>query len=104
KNRARSMKIYLIYIKYNRFIREYCQQSDQMKAYFEYNPFSSFEKRLDYLDKNEYHRKELVEVLLEMNKNWGADTAVHQNIKRLESKNSVVVIGGQQDGLLTVRL
>ncbi|HLQ84172.1 MAG TPA: bacillithiol biosynthesis cysteine-adding enzyme BshC [Pseudogracilibacillus sp.] len=95
------MKIDPIHLKYNRFIRDYRQQTDQMKAYFEYNPFSSFEKRLDYLDKNEYQRKELVEVLLEMNKNWGADTAVHQNIKRLESKNSVVVIGGQQAGLLT---
>ena len=87
------MKIDPIHLKYNRFIRDYRQQTDQMKAYFEYNPFSSFEKRLDYLDKNEYQRKELVEALQEMNKNWGADTAVHQNIKRLESKNSVVVIG-----------
>lgn len=95
------MKIDPIHLKYNRFIRDYRQQTDQIKSYFEYNPFNNYEKRLKYLDNNNYQRKDLVKVLMEMNEAWGADKATYQNIKRLEFNDSVVVIGGQQAGLLT---
>src|SRR5699024_5290643 len=33
--------------------------------------------------------------------NWGSDDATLKNIERLKSDNAVVVIGGQQAGLLT---
>ena len=58
------MKIDPIHLKYNRFIRDYRQQTDQIKSYFEYNPFNNYEKRLKYLDNNNYQRKYLVKVLM----------------------------------------
>ena len=42
-----------------------------------------------------------MEHLLDFNRNLGADNKTIHNINRLKDENSVVVIGGQQAGILT---
>ena len=95
------MRIEPIRLRYPKFILDYRNQTDQLRSYFEYNPFTSYKNRLEYLDKSKYNRKELVEVLKEMNNNWNADESTMNNIHRLKSDDAVVVVGGQQAGLLT---
>ncbi len=95
------MRIDPIHLNHNKFVTDYRNQTKQLKSYFEYNPFKSYQKRLTYLDENNYQRKELASILKEMNNNWGADESTFKNIERLESNDAVVVIGGQQAGLLT---
>ena len=95
------MRVDPIQLNYNKFILDYRNQIDSLKPYFEYNPFESFTKRLDYIDEAKYKRTELVKILSKMNKHWGSDESTLKNIKRLEADDAVVVIGGQQAGLLT---
>lgn len=95
------MRIDTIHLNHNKFVNDYRNQTDKLKAYFEYNPFMSYKKRLTYLEKSNYQREELASILEKMNNNWGSDDTTLKNIERLKSDNAVVVIGGQQAGLLT---
>src|SRR5690625_6018697 len=95
------MRIEPIDLNHNKFVSDYRNQTNQIKTYFEYNPFTSYKERLSYLDKNDYQREELTKILQEMNVNWDADESSLKNIDRLKSEDAVVVIGGQQAGLLT---
>ena len=69
--------------------------------YFDYMPYSTYEKRLADLSERQFNRKDLVKVLQHLNRDWHAPTQTMENIERLKDENSVVVIGGQQAGLLT---
>ncbi|MBB6455020.1 bacillithiol biosynthesis cysteine-adding enzyme BshC [Salirhabdus euzebyi] len=84
-------------------IKDYRQIDDRAMQFFDYNPFvqNGFYQRLDELTNKTYERKKLTDVLLESNKGWGAPAATIDNINRLKQPNSVVVVGGQQAGLLT---
>src|SRR5690625_7457721 len=92
---------YPIKLKHNKFVSHYRNQTNQIKTYFEYNAFTNNKEPLSYLDKNDYQREELTKILQEMNVNWDADESSLKNIDRLKSEDAVVVIGGQQAGLLT---
>ena len=96
------MRIKPVQLNYkNNFIDDYRNQSNELRNYFEYNPFGSFTDRLKYINQRQYNREQLVDVLTEMNDQWGSDTATNINIARLRREDSVTVIGGQQAGLLT---
>src|SRR5699024_11249977 len=64
-------------------------------------PISTYEERLNDLKKRNFDRKGLVNVLKHLNSDWNAPIETMQNIERLKDDKSVVVIGGQQAGLLT---
>lgn len=85
----------------NRLNRDYRAFDKSISSYFQYDPFISFKERLKDLEKGIYQRNALAEVLTEMNKNWDAPASTLQQIERLKLDNSVVVMGGQQAGLLT---
>lgn len=85
----------------NKFIRDYRNKDEKIMQYFDYSPFHDYEKRVNDLQDRMFKRDQLVEVLNEMNDQWGAPQSTIENINRLKKKNSVVVIGGQQAGLLT---
>src|SRR5699024_9151099 len=70
-------------------------------SYFDYMPYSTYEERLNDLKKRNFDRKGLVNVLKHLNSDWNAPIETMQNIERLKDDKSVVVIGGQQAGLLT---
>lgn len=83
----------------NQLIQHY--RNGQMMDYFDYKPFDALDQRLRDLENRTYHRDALIDILFTMNKKWDAPTATMKQIERLQDDKSVVVIGGQQAGLLT---
>ena len=62
---------------------------------------ASFEQRAAYLDTRSYSRENLADALKTFNKNLGASTETQQMIEELRQKETLVVITGQQAGILT---
>ncbi|GAA0613130.1 bacillithiol biosynthesis cysteine-adding enzyme BshC [Virgibacillus siamensis] len=89
--------------KQNPLIDDYRQNKQRIMQHFDYNPYleSAFEERLASLQERKFDRRRLSEVLTSLNEKWGAPESAYVNIRRLEQKDSAVVIGGQQAGLLT---
>ncbi|WP_163970754.1 bacillithiol biosynthesis cysteine-adding enzyme BshC [Oceanobacillus halotolerans] len=89
--------------KQNRFIMDYREQSQAVMEFFHYNPYktSTYQNRVKDLHKQSYKREALANALYTLNQQWGAPEATKENIERLKDEQSVVVIGGQQAGLLT---
>lgn len=85
----------------NRLINQYRLQSDDVMEYFSYRPFDSLEKRVLDIQSRPYQRQALSDILYKMNVDWDAPDATLLQIERLKDTESVVVIGGQQAGLLT---
>ncbi len=70
---------------------------------FDYRPFhqETYVQRAKDISGKQYDREGLSAVLSELNANWGGVQATMHNIERLKDENSMVVVGGQQAGLLT---
>ncbi|WP_010096796.1 bacillithiol biosynthesis cysteine-adding enzyme BshC [Ornithinibacillus scapharcae] len=84
----------------NKLIQDYRHHDKTIMKYFDYNSMD-FESRAKELKSRSYKRKQLVEVLHKLNTKWDAPTSTIENIERLMDEESLVVIGGQQAGLLT---
>ncbi|WEG11671.1 bacillithiol biosynthesis cysteine-adding enzyme BshC [Pullulanibacillus sp. KACC 23026] len=84
-------------------VEAYSASSPTIHAFFDYdyNSEASYQKRLEELSARPYKRAELVQVLTQFNQRLSAPSQVFENINRLTKPNSVVVVGGQQAGLLT---
>lgn len=82
-------------------IADYKNNNETIMKFFDYSPFQSLETRLQELRNREFKRDELVEVLIDCNQEWGAGESSLQAIQKLSKPDSVVVVGGQQAGLLT---
>src|SRR5699024_1311734 len=74
---------------------------ERIFQYFDYTPFNDYEQRVRDLNHRVFNRERLADVLHIVNKQWGAPQSTHDNIEQLRKENSVVVIGGQQAGLMT---
>jgi bacillithiol biosynthesis cysteine-adding enzyme BshC len=87
----------------NKFASAYLSEEESLQRFFTYNPFSrnSFENRKNALKDRTYLREEIADHLLSYNSNYHADETTLHNIEKLRSEESLVVIGGQQAGLLT---
>src|SRR5690625_2874300 len=85
----------------NKLIEQYRAHDENVISFFDYKPFDSLEQRISDLKGRKFQRQDLKETLYEMNLLWGAPAETLQNINTLTDENSVVVIGGQQAGLLT---
>ncbi len=85
-----------------KFVKDYKAFEPEIDRFFTYNPYQeeSYKRRLEHLDKQAYQREALREVLLQMNQEWGMPKSSAEEINRLLAPDSVVVIGGQQAGLL----
>lgn len=86
----------------NPFGTAYIQDYDSISSFFHYSPLreESFKERLDELNNRNYNRKDLARVIRKFHSKWEISEKVEENINKLEQPNSVVVIGGQQAGLL----
>ena len=73
----------------------------KLRDFFTYQPFAPLNDRIEHLRTRTYPRNELVSLLTETNKHWGADESTLQQIERLKYDDAVVVVGGQQAGLFT---
>ncbi|GGJ86784.1 putative cysteine ligase BshC [Lentibacillus kapialis] len=93
----------IILQKQNALIDDYRNHHSGILEHFDYDPYleSTYQSRAKALQKKQIDRKNLTEALNTMNRRWDAPRATYRNIERLKQDNSVVVIGGQQAGLLT---
>ncbi|SFB18826.1 bacillithiol biosynthesis cysteine-adding enzyme BshC [Lentibacillus halodurans] len=89
--------------KQNPLIDDYRKQHPSIMEHFDYDPYlaTTYRTRAQALQNKPIDREHLTETLISMNKRWDAPEATYGNIKRLKNDESVVVIGGQQAGLLT---
>ncbi|ALX47378.1 bacillithiol biosynthesis cysteine-adding enzyme BshC [Lentibacillus amyloliquefaciens] len=87
----------------NALIDDYRNQEPNILEHFDYDPYSeeTYQTRMQQLKQKQIDRDRLREVVETMNKRWDAPQQTYYNIERLKEENSVVVIGGQQAGLLT---
>lgn len=83
----------------------YINDFERTAALYEYHPYEqgSFEERLRDVQKSDGHvsRSELTTALRTYNERVNPHQAVYDNINMLEREGSVVVIGGQQAGVMT---
>ncbi|WP_169865011.1 bacillithiol biosynthesis cysteine-adding enzyme BshC [Sutcliffiella halmapala] len=87
----------------NKFSSAYLSEKESIHRFFTYNPFSTntFEQRKNALKHRSFKREELADHLINFNKKYQADEKTLHNIERFRKHDSLVVIGGQQAGLLT---
>ncbi|AXI39945.1 bacillithiol biosynthesis cysteine-adding enzyme BshC [Bacillaceae bacterium ZC4] len=87
----------------NPFVNNYINRRLEVEKYFDYDPFQEdvFQKRYDDILSRTYKRDELADVLIQYHKRLNATEQMMENILKLKNPNSVVVVGGQQAGLLT---
>src|SRR5699024_1785456 len=84
----------------NSLIKDYLNNDQQINDFIDY-PINNLEQRLQDLNNQTFDRKALTDVLHSMNEQWSTPEQTLKNISRLQASDSVVVIGGQQAGLLT---
>lgn len=97
------MQIDAVTVAPNKLLKDYLEQHDTIMQRFDYNPYKpeTMHDRLADIKKTNYNRKQLVSMLTKLHEKWQLDDTVLANINRLNDSDSVVVIGGQQAGLLT---
>lgn len=82
-------------------INDYRDHKQKITDFFDYSPVHDYKKRIIDLQNRDFKREQLTELLYTVNKQWDAPSSTFANIDRLKDDNSVVVIGGQQAGLMT---
>ncbi|WP_087973019.1 bacillithiol biosynthesis cysteine-adding enzyme BshC [Oceanobacillus rekensis] len=86
----------------SQLITDYRNNSEEIMSFFDYSPYDDvYEQRLKDLGNRTFNRGELATTLHKINNEWNAPKSTLNNIDKLNDENSVVVIGGQQAGLLT---
>ncbi|MEH7177281.1 bacillithiol biosynthesis cysteine-adding enzyme BshC [Neobacillus vireti] len=87
----------------NRFASNYLQQSPDILPFFHYrfNDFAEDQKRLDELSNRHFPREKVADHIEKYMERFPLTEAVHNSLAKLKQSNSVVVIGGQQAGILT---
>lgn len=81
---------------------DYLQGDDDASSCFDYFLQEQvYKERIRDLQERTFMRSELVRHLLSYNEQYGASARTIDNIKALEDSQTVVVIGGQQAGILT---
>jgi bacillithiol synthase len=87
----------------NKLAADYVQGIESMKSFFDYTleDVDYLHKRKTELEGRAFPRQALVQHLLNFHKQYRVSDKTIENIHCLESNNSMVVIGGQQAGILT---
>lgn len=87
----------------NKFSSAYLSQKESILPFFTYNPFSvnTYSQRNEHLKNKSFRRRELAAHLHEFNQRYDADEQTLHSIEKLNDSQSVVVISGQQAGLMT---
>ncbi|MFS1518270.1 bacillithiol biosynthesis cysteine-adding enzyme BshC [Bacillus sp. SCS-151] len=87
----------------NKFATDYMGNSKECHQFFHYNIHDAtvYEQRKDELASRRFQRERLVKHLLRYHSKFQHNDKSKQHIEKLLDQNSLVVIGGQQAGLLT---
>jgi bacillithiol synthase len=87
----------------NRFASDYLEQSPNILPFFHYrfNDFAEDQKRLDELGNRHFPREAVADHIEKFMERFPSSEAVNNSLAKLKQLNSVVVIGGQQAGILT---
>jgi bacillithiol synthase len=87
----------------NQLLEGYKRGEEAVTSFFHYNLHDKniYEQRRSDLAQLTHPREELVAYLSAYNEKYGADEQTLKNILKLKDPRSVVVVGGQQAGLLT---
>ncbi|MEH6944905.1 bacillithiol biosynthesis cysteine-adding enzyme BshC [Bacillus sp. JJ722] len=87
----------------NKFASDYVKSLEGVKDYFHYDLKEAkvYEQRYRDLMEQSFNRKDLALVIEKYLTQFGISPEVRENIEKLKQEDSVVVIGGQQAGLLT---
>lgn len=87
----------------NAFGTAYIHHFHSVQSFFHYHPYEhkAYEKRVDDVLARSYRRTHLAQVIKQYVSQWKVTKAMETSLSKLEQPNSVVVIGGQQAGLLT---
>jgi bacillithiol synthase len=87
----------------NRFASNYLEQSPEVMPFFHYgfNDFAEDKKRLDELSNRYFPRETVADHIEKFMERFPSSEAVNNSLAKLKQLNSVVVIGGQQAGILT---
>ncbi|MDK8638751.1 bacillithiol biosynthesis cysteine-adding enzyme BshC [Niallia taxi] len=87
----------------NQFATDYLSQVDKVNNFYHYtySDNESYKQRVKELEKRQFMRNELADHIAGYMRAFPQSDKVQQNIARLREDNSVVVIGGQQAGILT---
>jgi len=87
----------------SKLTEDYINGKAAIQSFFDYdvNDPKCYQKRLNYLDKMNYEREALADYLIQFNQKFQPHDKVLNNIERLKDPHAVVVVGGQQAGLLT---
>ncbi len=88
---------------FSRLYRDYINDFQKLQRYYE-TDFHSLDNIKKYAERMRHrytHRQELVEVLLDQNRQYHATDATLENIRLLSDDNTFAVVTGQQVGILT---
>ena len=88
----------------NSFQNDFLKESPKALSFFTYAPYDpqSYVTRMQYVSKKRYpHRNLLADALYAYKKAIGNHEVALQMIEKLREPNSLVVVAGQQAGLLT---
>jgi bacillithiol synthase len=87
----------------NRFASNYLEQSTEIQPFFHYryNELTDDANRVSELSNRSFPRVEVAEHIESFMKRFPSSEAVIKSIDKLKTHNSLVVIGGQQAGILT---
>ena len=87
----------------SKLMKDYIEGKQPLQSLFDYcyKEEIDYSKRRQELRQREFPREALTEHLLEFNKKYQCSSKTVTNIEKLLDENSVVVVGGQQAGVLT---
>lgn len=87
----------------NKFATNYLQQTEEIQQFFHYsyNNADQYEKRLQELESRTFLRAELAAYMKGFMRKFPSSEKVDESLQKLQQPNSVVVIGGQQAGIMT---
>ncbi|MGG0890816.1 bacillithiol biosynthesis cysteine-adding enzyme BshC [Cytobacillus horneckiae] len=87
----------------NRFATEYIAQTEDIQRFFHYryNHAADFQSRLMELRHRSYMREDLTAYIKQFMAKFPTSTEVEESLEKLKRDDSVVVIGGQQAGIMT---
>lgn len=85
----------------NKLVNQYILNNDASLFHYHFQKEEDVFSRYDELMKRDFPRKQLAEHIKNYMQKFGMSSQIEQSIQHLKEQDSVVVIGGQQAGLLT---